>query len=103
MVVYEVSLEVDPSVWDDFQPWLLQHLDEMVALSGFVSARAWRNDEDAAEDGWIRLVCTYVLQDDAALGSYLREDAPRMREDGLKRYPNRFRASRRTGRLLSPR
>lgn len=37
----------------------------------------------------------YVLRDAAALDAYLHEHAPRMRADGVARFGDRFRASRR--------
>ena len=37
-VIYEVNLTVDNDVIDEFDAWLQKHVDEMLAIPGFVSA-----------------------------------------------------------------
>lgn len=92
-LIYEVALEPDPEILGDFEAWLEYHVDEMLELPGFTGAsihKAENPDTGAA----LRIV-RYELPDRAALQRYLDEHAPRMRAQGLERFGDRFRASRR--------
>lgn len=94
-VVYEVNLDVDAAIRDDYLAWLGPHMRELCALPGFVDARWFEVDAPAAEPGRMALCVHYTLRDAAALDAYLREHAPRLRADGEARFGGRFRASRR--------
>jgi quinol monooxygenase YgiN len=93
-VLYEVNLQVRQDIADAYLEWLHAHVAEMVQLPGFLDARISR-DGAADEGGPLRLCCHYRLRDAAALDAYLREHAPRMREDGVRRFGDGFSASRR--------
>lgn len=94
-VVYEVNLDVDAAIRDDYRAWLLPHMREICALPGFIDAQLHEVDEPAAEEGRLSLSVRYTLSGKAALDTYLREHAPRLRADGEARFGGRFRASRR--------
>ena len=95
MIAYEVNLDVDADVFAPFRAWLDEHVQHMLALPGFVSAEILeRTDPPPAARQ--RSLCTiYRLTDARALERYLREDAARMRSEGLQRFPGKFGASRR--------
>ena len=83
-VVYEVTLRVRPAIATAYRAWLDDHVREIVALPGFLDAR-------------VSLVfcCHYRLSGAAAFDAYLRDHAPRLREDGLRRFGDGFTATRR--------
>ena len=99
-LVYEVNLDVDAGIADEYRAWLDAHVRAMLALPGFVSARVFEVLDDADRDGGVHLCVHYVLRDAAALEAYLHEHAPRMRADGVAHFGDRFRASRRILRPL---
>ena len=95
MITYEVTLFVQSSIEAAFRAWLDAHVREIIALPGFTSAQVFDRVEPAAADGEF-VVCTqYRLVDAAALQTYLRDHAPRLRGDGLARFGDAFRAERR--------
>lgn len=94
-LVYEVNLDVDAGIVGEYRAWLDAHVREMLALPGFVAARVFEVLDGAPRDGGLHLCVHYVLRDADALDAYLREHAPRMRADGVARFGDRFRASRR--------
>ena len=95
MIAYEVNLDVDADVFTPFRSWLDEHVRHMLALPGFVAAEILERT-DPPPPASRRSLCTiYRLTDAAALERYLREDAPRMRADGLQRFPDKFSATRR--------
>ena len=97
MIRYEVNLDVESDVAPAFAQWLRDHVEEMLALPGFLGAEMF-DVEDPPAGRRAFSVC-YRLVDRAALDSYFTEHAARMRADGVRRFGGRFSASRR---ILSP-
>jgi quinol monooxygenase YgiN len=95
MIVYEVSLAVDADAAEAYAEWLAEHLREMLALPGFEGAEWLEDVTPDPPDDRRRWVVQYRLASETALDAYLRDHAPRMREDGLARFGGRFAASRR--------
>ncbi len=98
-VVYEVNLEIEIVIAEDYREWLDTHVAAILALPGFTGARILDVQEPAAPEGWISLCVQYVLRDQAALDAYLHEHAAAMRADGQARFGGRFRAGRRVLRV----
>ena len=92
-ITYEVALEPDAEILGEFEAWLEYHVDEMLALPGFKGATIHKAENP--DSGAALRVVRYELADRAALERYLEEFAPRMRAEGIARFGDRFRASRR--------
>jgi len=92
-ITYEVELEPDADILGEFEAWLEYHVDEMLALPGFTGATIHKAENP--DSGAALRVVRYELADRAALERYLEEFAPRMRAEGVTRFGDRFRASRR--------
>lgn len=99
-VIYEVNLDVDAAIGDDYRAWLRAHMSEICALPGFTGARVFEVVDPVPASGRIALCVQYALDDAAALDSYLREHAPRLRAEGVAKFGGRFRASRRVLRSI---
>ena len=98
-IVYEVDLDLEAAIAVDYRAWLNAHVPQMLALPGFVSAEVFEV-LDPVDAGRARLCVQYRLRDAAALETYLHEHASRMRAEGLARFGERFRASRRVLRVV---
>ena len=97
MIEYEVSLDVNAAIADEYLTWLRAHVTEILDLPGFTGAVILSQEVDDPDR---RAWCVrYRLTDRAALEAYFRDHASRMREDGLRRFGDAFRASRR---ILTP-
>lgn len=99
-MIYEVNLDLDAAICDEYLTWLDAHMREICALPGFTGAQLFVVDEPAATSGRVSLCVHYTLRDQAALDAYLRDHAPRLRADGIARFGGRFNASRRVMRVL---
>ena len=103
MVVYEVNLAVDADVADAYAAWLGPHIDEVLAVPGFVSAEWWDVEatpppDDAtgsAAPPRVRWSVQYRVESREALQTYFDRHAERLRGDGAGRFGGRFEASRR--------
>ena len=95
MIVYEVNLDVRADIYADFRAWLAAHVGEILALPGFVSAEVFDVRNPAPADGRRALTVCYRLDDEASLERYFAAHAPRMREEGKRRFGDAFTATRR--------
>lgn len=86
MIEYEVTLEVDPAIAGEYVHWLRGHVEQMLALPGFVDAAVLRIGDPTPASGWIGLCVRYRLRDEASLAKYLHEHATRMRADAIARF-----------------
>jgi hypothetical protein len=99
VIVYEVNLFVRAEIEAAYREWLHAHVQEIVALPGFLGAQVFERREPAPAAGEFALCIHYRLRDAQALKDYFREHAPRLRADGSARFGDRFRAERR---VLAP-
>ena len=92
-LIYEVTLTIERDIVDSFDGWLANHVEEMLAIPGFISARVFALDDD--DDGNARRVTQYFLESENHLESYLDERAEEMRQSGIDRFGDQFTATRR--------
>ena len=96
-VIYEVNLTIDNDVIDEFDAWLQKHVDEMLAIPGFISASTAvieNNDENTKQRS-----VQFRLTNQAALDAYYEKDAERMRATALEKFSDKMTAQRR---VLTP-
>ncbi len=94
-VIYEVAIEADAVIADDYREWLDAHVRAMLALPGFVGARINEVIDPPPTAGTHSFCVHYRLTDQAALDGYLQQYAPRMRTEGIERFGEQIRTSRR--------
>ncbi|MCG8404454.1 MAG: DUF4286 family protein [Phycisphaerales bacterium] len=96
-VFYEVNATIlDPKIADAWVSWILdEHIAEVVA-AGAVHGRLV-----GVEGGRTQFSVQYEFANRAALETYLTEHAPRLRDEGVKRFPlTQVTYSRRIGQFL---
>lgn len=98
MIVYEVRASVAPDTAAAYGDWLRPHIAEILAIPGFRRAELLTEDD---EDGRAVFCVRYHLDSRAALETYLRDHAPRLRAEGLARFADRFIATRRVSELVA--
>lgn len=92
-VIYEVNMEADAAIEGPFDTWLRDHIADLLQFPGFLSAEIL--GDATAPAGKVRRIVQYRLRDQAALDTYLRDHAPRMRAQGVAKFGERFSAERR--------
>lgn len=92
-VIYEVSLEIEQDVVGEFDTWLAGHIDDMLTIPGFISARTFTLEN--TDVGRARRVTHFHLESEADLERYLSGPAAAMRQAATDRFGDRFTASRR--------
>ena len=95
MIIYEVNIEVQQSIAKEFRMWLSTHVREVLKLPGFLSAEIFERIDPVCDDETVAICVQYRLHREEDLRRYFDHYAQRMREDGLQRFPEQFRAHRR--------
>ncbi len=96
MILYEVNLKIDASIYQDYVNWLIPHVEEMLTFKGFQKAKFQEVLEPKPEDNNThQLTVTYQIDSLADMQAYLDKGAAKMRQDGLSRFGDKFSATRR--------
>ena len=93
-IQYEVSVEVEVTLVQDYRIWLDTYVREMVFFPGFVSACMYDVLAPAPPAGMQGFCVQFVLRDTASLDSYLREHAMKFRASSLELFGDHVRANR---------
>jgi len=93
LLIYEVTARISPEIEVEFTRWLRAHLLEMKSLGPIEDARLYRSLDEEGDE--VVFVSHYTMASRSDYEDYLENHAPRMRADGVSRFGERFRASRR--------
>lgn len=93
-IIYEVNVFIQRDSEADYRVWLVKHIAEILALPGFIDAQCFDVQQDN-NAGDVAISVQYRLQSQAALNNYFQQHAPRLRADGVAKFGDRFRATRR--------
>ncbi len=94
MYIYNVTINIDESIHDQWIEWMqLVHIPEVLATGKF--SKALMSQVLVKEDmGGITYSIQYSCASKELLMSYYQEDAPRLREEVEKKFSNKFGAFR---------
>jgi hypothetical protein len=95
MIIYEVNCTIDADVFADFYQWLTLHVQKILCFDGFQHADLAEQHDDSLPKHKKYLTIYYHINTQADLDHYLTHHATAMRDDGIKRFPHQFTASRR--------
>jgi hypothetical protein len=91
--IYEVTVNVDREIVEQFDSWLAHHVGEMLQLSGISRAEVYEQEDD--DQGRACRVTHYYFDSDADLEQYLSEHAESMQQSAVDRFEGCFEAVRR--------
>ena len=96
MIIYEVNLTINNEIFDEYYHWLVEHIGLILKFKGFREAELAKEQmtvNDTTET--MKLTVRYSLNSNEDLNDYLTNHAPAMKEDGIKKFGEKFSASRR--------
>lgn len=99
-LVYEVNLWVDRAIAEQWLGWLDDHVARVLAAPGVLGATVFEVVQPTPPAGQRCWSVKYLMRDQAALDTYLADHAPALRQEGIDRFGDAFRAERR---VLAPR
>lgn len=89
MVLYEVNIKVDSSIFQEYMSWLKLHLLEMLKIDGFKTARNFI-DIDSNE-----VVVHYEIESEEKLENYFNKQAAAMRKGTIDKFGDKIAITRR--------
>lgn len=93
MILYNVTVSIDPAVSEDWLDWMRkQHIPDVMATGCFIESRISRVHGE--EDGGMTFAITYLSPSQEKLDEYREVHAPRLQKDHSMRYEGRFAAFR---------
>lgn len=96
MIIYEVNLTVNNEIFEEYYQWLVEHIKAMLKFKGFRQAElAKEKNTENETNETAKITVRYFISSDEDLNDYLANHASAMREDGIKKFGNKFSAFRR--------
>ncbi len=89
MYIYNVTINIDESIHEEWLRWIQGHIPKVLNTGKFISAKLTQVLVEEEMDG-----VTYSIQYTAAtkedLEEYYKHDAPKLRNDGMKRFADKM-------------
>lgn len=93
MILYNVTINIDNSVHDQWMQWMqTKHINDVLATGKFSSARMVKVLVE--EEGSVTYSIQYTAENKEKLNRYFQEDAPQLRQEGLTLFGDKMLAFR---------
>lgn len=93
MIIYNVTVNIEDSVHDEWLIWIKQHIPKVLATGKFDGA-TFSKVLVEEEMGGQTYSIQYRSYSREALDKYYQEDAPKLRQEGLKKFADKMLAFR---------
>ena len=93
MIIYNVTINVDADIHNQWLVWIKEHIPKVLATGKFKDAKLTKVLVEE-ELGGITYSIQYRAHSREALDAYYAEDANRLRQEGLKRFADKTLAFR---------
>ncbi|TCK68055.1 uncharacterized protein DUF4286 [Winogradskyella wandonensis] len=93
MIIYNVTVNIDESIHDEWLIWIKEHIPQVLATGKFKEAKLTKVLVEEDMDG-VTYSIQYRAHSHEALEDYYKEDADRLRLEGLKRFADKMLAFR---------
>lgn len=101
MYIYNVTTNIEESAHDEWLTWMKEtHITDVLATGKFINAKMSRILVEE-EMGGMTYSVQFTISDKETLERYYTEDAPRLREDAVKLFPNKFVSFRTEMKIIS--
>ncbi len=93
MIIYNVTINIEQSIHDEWLIWIKEHIPRVLATGKFKEAKLTKVLVEE-EHGSVTYSIQYRAFSRESLDAYYKEDAERLRNEGLKRFANKMLAFR---------
>jgi len=93
MIIYNVTINVDESIQEQWLSWIKEHIPQVLATGKFLDAKLTKVLVDE-EMGGTTYSVQYKAKSREALDAYYKQDAHRLRQDGLVKFGDKMLAFR---------
>ena len=88
MIIYNVTSNIEDSAHDEWLLWIKEHIPQVLATGKFTEAKLTKVLTEADIEGQTYSV-QYRAHSREALDAYYKDDAERLRNDGLQRFADK--------------
>lgn len=93
MIVYNVTVSIDPQVETDWLTWMRKtHIPEVMATGHFRDSKLCRVHGE--EEGGVTYAITYVSHSEKDLDEYQEKHAPQLQKEHTSKFEGKFAAFR---------
>lgn len=93
MILYNVTVSIDPAIAEDWLQWMrTQHIPDVMATGCFIESRISRVHGE--EDNGMTYAIGYICPSQEKMQEYQDKHAPLLQKDHSSRYEGRFAAFR---------
>lgn len=89
MYIYNVTVNIDESVQQEWLNWIKAHIPEVLATGRFTSAKMTQVLVKE-EMGGVTYSVQYTASTREDLDAYYKVDAPKLRSDGMKKFADKM-------------
>ncbi|WP_299676232.1 DUF4286 family protein [uncultured Tenacibaculum sp.] len=93
MYIYNVTINIDESIHDEWLHWIQSHIPEVLATGRFTSAKMTQVLVEE-EMGGVTYSIQYTAPTREDLDNYYKYDAEKLRSDGMKKFADKMLAFR---------
>lgn len=93
MYIYNITINIDASVHNEWLIWIEDHIQDVLGTGKFVSAKLTQVLVEEEMGGYTYSI-QYTAKTREDLDQYYKEDAPRLRGGGLKKFADKMLAFR---------
>jgi hypothetical protein len=93
MIIYNVTINIDESIHTEWLSWIKEHIPQVLATGKFTEAKLTKVLVDE-ELGGVTYSVQYKATSREALEAYYKEDAERLKKDGLLKFADKMLAFR---------
>lgn len=94
MLIYEVNLQLDIDIYNNYLIWLKPHIQQILNLPGFIKAFLLL-EQNITNQATKHITVQYHVESQEHLDNYLKNYSLQMRNDGLTKFKQKFTATRR--------
>ena len=87
-IIYNVTSNIDESIHDQWLSWIKEHIPQVLATGKFTEAKLTRVLVEE-EMGGLTYSVQFKAKSREALESYYKNDAPRLRQDGISKFADK--------------
>ncbi len=100
MFIYNVTINVEESIHDEWLVWIEEHIKEVLATGRFLSAKLTQVLVEE-EMGGVTYSVQYTASTRKDLDDYYQYDAEQLRSDGMKKFADKMLAFRTELRIVN--
>ena len=97
MLIYEVNIEIEPEIYDEYKKWIGPHAKEVASHKGFQKVELF---ETMSETGKVVFVTHYWVDTKENLDFYLKEYAPALKAEAADKFEDKINGIRRVLNLI---